>query len=359
MAATEYGVNHPLAVKKWSSDLMKEMLKRTYVLRFIGKGSDSVIQWKDDLSKNQGGDRIRVGLRVQLAGDGIQGDGTLEGNEEALTTYYDDLVIDQLRHATRSAGKMSEQRVPFDVRLENRDGLADWWADRWDTWFFNQVCGNTGESDTKYTGNQATVAPDTDHWIYAGGKASEATLSDVSSDYFSLTLIDYAVERATSFGKGSADWPNSMPMRPKRIMGEEYFVMFLHPYQVTDLRTSTDTGQWLDIQKAAMQGGQVTRNPIFTGALGMYNGVILHTSTRIPAVVSNTRRAVMVGAQAACMGFGKETSSPNRMSWVEELFDYGNQLGVSAGAIAGLKKTRFNSRDFGSIVVSTYAAKHS
>ena len=46
------------------------------------------------------------------------------------------------------------------------------------------------------------------------------------------------------------------------------------------------------------------------------------------------------------------------MSWVEELFDYQNQLGVSAGMIAGLKKTQFNSEDFGTITVSTYAAAH-
>lgn len=44
------------------------------------------------------------------------------------------------------------------------------------------------------------------------------------------------------------------------------------------------------------------------------------------------------------------------MTWFEELFDYGNQLGVSAGAIFGLKKTRFNSKDFGTIVVPTYGA---
>jgi hypothetical protein len=40
------------------------------------------------------------------------------------------------------------------------------------------------------------------------------------------------------------------------------------------------------------------------------------------------------------------------MSWNEEIFDYGNQLGVSAGCIAGMKKTIYNSQDFATIVVS-------
>src|SRR5687768_12275437 len=115
---------------------MKEALKRTYALQFMGTGSDSIIQIKTELNK--------------AAGDGISGDSTLEGNEEALITYSQNVSIDQLRHAVRSSGKMSEQRVPFSVRAEARDGLADWWSDRIDTWFFNQICGNTAQADTKY-----------------------------------------------------------------------------------------------------------------------------------------------------------------------------------------------------------------
>jgi len=112
---------------------MQEALKQTYASKFMGKGSDSLIQIKDDTQKSAG-DRITCGLRMQLTGAGVQGDGTLEGNEEALTTYSDNVFIDQLRHAVRSGGKMSEQRVPFSVREEARVGLQDWWSDRIDTW---------------------------------------------------------------------------------------------------------------------------------------------------------------------------------------------------------------------------------
>jgi len=354
MADTNYGVNHPLAVKHWSKDLLVEALKKTQAMQFMGSGSGAICQIKSELNK-AAGDRIRVGLRVQLKGAGIQGDATLEGNEEALTTYYDDVTINQLRHAVRSEGKMSEQRVPFSVREEARDGLADWWADRFDTAFFNQLAGNTAVTDTRYTGNIATVAPDSDHVIYHN-QSTEASLG--STDTFTLSIIDKCVERATTFGKGSADFPDSMPMRPVTVGADGYYVMFLHPYQVTDLRTNTNTGQWLDIQKAAMTGGKVSNNPIFSGALGMYNNTILHQSDRIPSVVANTRRAVFCGAQAAAIAFGQE-SGKNKMSWKEELFDYGNALGVAVGSIFGLKRTIFNSKSFGSIVVSTYAVKHS
>jgi N4-gp56 family major capsid protein len=352
MAATSYGVNHDLAVKLWSKKLFTEALKATYFSRFMSKGTGNIVQIKDETSKGAG-DKITFGLRMQLTGDGVQGDGTLEGNEESLTTYADAVYIDQLRHAVRSAGKMSEQRVPFSVREEAKDGLRDWWQDRLDTWFFNQLAGNTATGlGTKFTGNQAALAPDSTHVIRGGGVATDELL--VSSGTFNLNLIDKCVEKAKTL---------TVPLRPVKVGGKDKFVMFLHPYQVYDMRTTTSDGQWLDIQKACSMG-KGTDNPIYDGSLGEYNGVILHESTRIPlgvnsttsATVANTRRAVFCGAQAAVMAYGKDDSG--EMSWTEELFDYGNQLGVSAGMIAGLKKTRFNSLDFGTIAVPTYAAAH-
>lgn len=354
MSTTSYGVNDALAVKLWSKKLFQEALKKTWASKFMGKGSSSLIQIKDETSKGPG-DKITVGLRMQLSGDGTQGDGTLEGNEEALTTYSDAIYIDQLRHAVRSSGKMSEQRVPFSVREEARAGLEDWWAARIDTWFFNQICGYTAQADTRYTGNQAAIAPDTSHRVFATGSADE-TVNASTSSTFNINYIDKCIERAHTL----------TPMiRPLMVEGEEKYVMFLHPYQVYDLRTSTSSGQWLDIQKAAMAGSAAGKSPIYTGALGEYNGVVLHEAVRVAqgvhsstgAAQTSTRRAVFCGAQAAVLAYG-QNSSDQEMTWVEELFDYGNQLGVSAGMIAGLKKTVFNSADFGVITVSTYAAAH-
>lgn len=364
MAQTEFGVNHPLAVKLYSKMLAKEVISKTYVGKFIGKGKSSLVQELVDLKKSAG-DQITFGLRVQLQGAGIQGDATLEGNEEALDFFDDAIIVNQLRHATRTKGKMTEQRVPYNLRQESKDALTDWFADRMDTAFFNQICGNTAQTDTKYTGNNAVIAPSTNRILRAGNQSNDESLT--SSDTFDLQLIDIARERAetssTLNGTGSL-------IRPLMVNGENMYVMFLHDYQVTQLRTNTSTGQWMDIQKAAMQGGDVKKNPIFTGALGVYNGVVLHKATRVTqgvnsssgAAETDVRRAVLCGAQAAAIAFGSDNGA-SRYSWNEELFDYGNQLGVKAGSIFGLKKTKFipsddsstNAEDFGTIVVSTYA----
>lgn len=359
MAATSYGVNHPLAVKLWSKKLFHESLSQTWVSKFIGKDANSLLCYQEDLQKSPG-DRIRVGLRMLLTGDGVQGDGTLEGNEESLTTYYDDVVIDQLRHAVRVGGRMSEQRVPFSIREEGRMGLQDWFADRIDTWFFNQIAGNADQTDTRYTGNNAVTAPTATTGIFACGPVAalhttEASLSATTTHALKLSDIDRAVAKAKTGSNGTAP-----RIRPVRVKGGSYYVLFIHPYQTYQLRNATGTTDWATIQQAAMQGGDVTGNPIFTGALGMYNNVILHESDRVPvvddAVTANTsyRRAIFCGAQAAHITVGQGEAT-GKMTWVEEMFDYDNQLGIAAGQISGLKKSIFNSMDFGTIVMSGYA----
>jgi N4-gp56 family major capsid protein len=352
---TNYPMNHPLAIKKWSPELNKETLKKTYAFQFMSKGKNSLITIKTDLTDKDGGDRIRVGIRSQLTGAGVAGDDTLEGNEESLETFYQDVMIDQLRHAVRSKGKMSEQRVPFSVRDEAKDGLSDWWADRFDAWMFAQLAGDTSVTDPRFYGFNSIVAPDLDHVSFGNSGVLGANLQNTETSSISnttvckmnLTFIDTAVEKAKTAKN---------QLRPVLIGGKKYYAMFLHPFQVTSLRTNTTSGQWADIQKSAIQGGQTSDNPIFTGALGVYNQTILHESIRVPASPYNAsvRRAILCGAQALSVAFGKGYGK-NVFSWVEESYDYKNKLGVAAGCQSGMVKTRYNGSDFATVVCPTYA----
>jgi N4-gp56 family major capsid protein len=362
MATTTYGVNDALTVKLWAKTLAVEALKETYIGRFIGTSPSSLIHMKTELSKGAG-DRVTFGLRMQLNGDGVTEGQTLEGNEESLTTYSDNLLINELAHAVRvkNNGTIDAQRVPFNLREEAKDGLKDWFAGRIDQVFFNHLCGYTVVNSlasgiiSQYSGNNTIIAPSTTRRLYGGSATTDQGLTTASTDSLTLALIDKAVEVAKT----------ASPMiRPVRVNGEDMYVMFIHPSQTTSLRTSTTTGNWQDIQKAAMMGGQVSNNPIFKGSLGVYNNVILHESTRVTqgvhsstgAAVANTRRAVLCGAQAAAIGYGQKFTGGENYNWVEELFDYERELGVSAQSVWGLKKTVFNSVDFGTIVLSTYAA---
>lgn len=362
MAVTTYGVNDALAVKLWSKKLAVEVSKATAIAPLIGTSSNSIIQLKDETQKGAG-DRVTFGLRTQLIGDGVTENQILEGNEETLATYSDSILINELVHAVRVKNDQTidAQRVPFDLRNEASAGLTDWYADRMSLMAFMHWGGYTAPT-MSFEGRTLSIKP-----VHYGFNAPSAPTrvvrpnarandqSLVSTDLFNLNLIDYAVEQAKLANPR---------IRPVRVNGENKYVMYLHPAQVTDLRTTTATGQWLDITKAVYQGSKQD-NPIYDGSLGEYNGVILREAEHVvPGVNSSTnaqittvRRAVLLGAQSAVTAFGMKTA-PEKYKLVEETFDYQRELGVSAQTVLGMKKTVFNGNDFGCIVISTYAAPH-
>ena len=351
MATTDFGVGHALAQKLWARKLFTEVVGESFFGQFVGKSDSSLIQFKTETQKDSG-DQITVGLRMLLTGAGIQGDATLEGNEESLTTYSQALLINQLRHAVRSGGKMSEQRVPFTVRDEMEAGLKDWWIERLEYSLANQLTGYADQSDTRYTGNNSAAEPAASRIIVGGSQTAEGSLSLTTTHAIKLTDLDRAVAKAKVV---------SPRIRPVRVDGKPMYVAFLHPYQIYQLRADASTaGNFYDVQKAILSGGQISTNPIVTGANFIYNNVIVHEWSYLPVVKSTVtsstsyRRGVFCGAQSAVFAVG-QGGSPTQMSWNEELFDYGNQLGVEAGMIFGIKKTVFNSVDFGTIVLSGYA----
>jgi N4-gp56 family major capsid protein len=354
MATTSFGVNDTLAVKLWSKSLIAAERESLEISALMGEDEDSIIHVKNETKKGAG-DKVTFGLRTRLTQDGKTENETAEGNGESLSIYADSILINELGGivGVKSENTIDQQRVPFDLRDEAKRGLADWWADRKSASFFNAVCGYTVQTNTKYTGLNSVTAPTSTRRIVAGSGAADQDIT--SSDTFTLNLIDQAVELAKV---------GSNMVRPIRIGGQKKYVCYLHPYQVTALRTNSASGQWLDIQKAALSGGADSKSPIYTGALGEYNGVILRVSQDVTqgvngstgAAITTVRRAVLLGAQAAVCAYGGRGNGDSKMRWNEELLDHKRRLEVSAWSIWGLKKTVFNSADFGTVVVSSYAS---
>lgn len=370
MTVTYIGLNDPMAVRTWSKLLNQEVSKAIPIAPLIGNDSNSIVQLKDETTKASG-DAISFNLRVQLLGDGVSEGQTLEGNEEALQFLNDRLAINELVHAVRvkNEGTIDQQRILHDLRTEAKNGLVDWYADRLSMMFFIQVCGYTAKSinfegrsitlKPVHYGFNAPTAPTNKRVVRPHDKTKDEDLKE--NDVFNLKLIDKAVERAKLANP---------KIRPVRIDGENVYVLYLHPTQVTQLRTNTDAGQWLDITKAIYSGSRI-KNPLYDGSLGMYNGVVLREAEHITEgvesgtanrAVPNVRRAVLLGAQSAVIAFGKDRGA-TRYKLVEELFDYEREFGVAAKTIIGMKKTCFTlpgsmqgAQDFGTIVIPTYGA---
>lgn len=366
MAITTYGVNDSLAVKAWARDLNHEVKKGLEIAPLIGTGPNSIIQLKTE--NKDAGDQITVGLRTRLNGEGVSENEVLEGNEESLTTYSDALLINELVHGVRVKGEdtIDSQRILFNARDEAKSGLADWFAERMSLWAFIQLSGYNGASITyrgvstslsaKYRGNNTVTAPSTNRKVFGGsGVTTDQGLG--STDTFTVAVIDKCVEKAKLANPR---------IRPVNVNGKQTYVMYLHPTQVYDLRNDTGTMGWREIQLAAIQGGETSDNPIFTGALGVYNNVVLRENEDVVtglnsstlAEITTVRRALFLGAQAAVVAHSKKFSKNSPYKWVEKTFDYDRELGVSCQSVQGLKKSIFNSEDFGVITASTYATTH-
>ena len=125
----------------WSMDLWEQARNYSFVNQFLGKDANSLIQHITELKKSEKGARAVITLLADLEGDGIAGDRTLEGNEEAMKSYDQVIRIDQLRHANRHEGRMADQKSVVEFRNNSRDVLAYWLAERIDQLAFLTLSG--------------------------------------------------------------------------------------------------------------------------------------------------------------------------------------------------------------------------
>ncbi|PSA72426.1 hypothetical protein BT092_11725, partial [Corynebacterium diphtheriae] len=109
---------------------------------------------------------------------------------------------------------MPEQRIPFSIREEARSGLTDWWATRMDVSLFNQLCGYTPQTDTRYTGNNAVISATSTRVVRQDAVANDNSLS--TSNKFTIDSIDEAVAVAKTL---------SPMIRPVRHRGEAHNVL--------------------------------------------------------------------------------------------------------------------------------------
>ena len=365
MPQTIVGLNDAVAVKRYTGALAIDIARTSYFgKKFVGEGADSTapIRLIRDL-ENEAGEQVSYDLSMQLKMQPVEGDDVLEGQEEDLKFYTDNIYIDQMRQGVNAGGKMTRKRTLHDLRMVAKKRQAEWWARVQDELCFIYLSGARGVNTDYtlplgYTGraNNALNAPDADHILYAGSATSKATISAV--DKITLATVDRLCAKSTMMGGGTEEIPSIQPIV---IDGEEHFVLVMSPWQKYDMKRDSGTGGWLDLQKAAASA-EGRKNPIFKGGLGMYNNVVLHEAKPVIRFAdygagSNVAaaRALFLGSQAGVMAYGSPGAG-HRFDWHEEARDNGNQVVVTTAAIVGMKKCRFNGKDFGVIAVDSAAA---
>ena len=354
----------------WSKDLLDDVMRDVEsIIRFTGEGPNNVVQVSRSLMKNKG-DAETFGLVARLSGFGVTGDDELEGNEESMASFAEQVAIDQIRNAVRLRGKLDAQKVVYDQISSARENLRMWMKEFICQQIFLKMAGVTNTTLTDVNGvvvgtralwsNTPDYIPDADtaytgtrlRYLNAGG-VSAASMT--SAHTMTLDLVTDAAVKATLANP-----------KIQRISGggEDFYVMYLHPLQAAQIRKSAD---W----KTAQENAKVRsdNNPVFRGALGYWSNVLLLENEFVPwldvSVAGNSFRgaatgtnyavdtamALLCGRQAVLMA---EASNPEAL--VVEQFDYKNKDGVAANFIGGIQKAVFNSKEFGVVAVDTYAA---
>ena len=304
--------NPNLVQKAWAKQVWEAGKHQSFFEKFMGTNAQSIVHVKEELTKTAG-DQIFIPLLMPLRDGGVEGDDFLEGNEAALTYREFSVTINQLRNAVRLVGRFDERKTQIDMRSDARNALAEWLAHEIDIRIFTAL----------------STDPTADRVIYGGSATSEATVSD--GDRFSVDLIGKAKRLATA--------DEDTMIRPVRVDGNEHFVLVIDQWQARDL---TNDQRWIDAQQYANVRGN--KNPIFSGALGMYEGVIIHMTNRVlrtetGATNGNSQtkvgHALLLGAQACVFAEGE---APR---WEEKTFDYNNKAGFAISRMFGIKKSQF------------------
>jgi len=310
-----------LAVERWAKELMYEVGKEIYFEKFMGSGPDSLIQVKNELN-GQSGDSVTFGLITNLSGSGISGDSTLEGNEESMGNFSQTVSTSMIRHAVRNTGRFDDSKVLYDFRVESLAVLKTWIAEYIDSQLFTNL-----------------VASCT--YLFRADAGGDSVASRLSDDTDQLAAADLIVPADISALQKLAKVPGvsgQLRIRPIRVGGREYYVLLVHPEVAYDLKQNSTFTQAL--REAEVRGSE---NPLFSGAIGIWDGVVIHEHENISLFDDGGGGAVhgahnlFLGAQA---GVYATVGDP---IWVEKSFDYGNQLGVAGGLIFGNAKVKFDS----------------
>ncbi len=369
MADTNFALLTNEQKTTWSMDFWKQARNHSFLNKYLGKGPNSLVQHITELKKSEKGARAVITLLADLVGDGIAGDRTLEGNEEAMQSFDQVIKIDMLRHANRHEGRMADQKSIVEFRGNSRDKLAYWLADRIDQMAFLTM---SGVSYSMKNNGAPRVGSDLLSLEFAADVSAPTNARRLRWDFSTKSLVASA---ATSdlLAEDKLTWQTFVELKAyakDRYIrgingegGEETFHAFMTPQAMARLKMDPDYMANLRYSTSSNKN-----DSLFSGSTVKVDGIYLHEFRHVyntSGAASGSKwgggtidgcQMLFCGAQSLAMA---DIGAPE---WDEKEFDYGNQQGISVGKILGFKKPKFSNiyengavEDFG--VISCYVAQ--
>jgi hypothetical protein len=330
--------------------LTLDVMDQQYYRTFIGSSKRAII--RTNIVKDKVGGTTRLFFKDKLTGTGVSGNSDFKDNTDNQTILYQDVDYEIFGDSLESKiGEITDKESCDTSKASMKEDLTDWAA----TEFSKRI-------DIGFTADCTHIIACKDGGIYTG--TDSKTDSIKPGDVFSAQAIKAAKKHARS-GKTPAGKATPRirpfrvyPMEEKgvKIPPVELYVMIIGPQQAEQLGNDPE---WIEAQKHA--GNRGVMNKLFTGAYGIYDGVVIYDrgsydynesgiisskNTAAGAIITNlddysgaagieTEIALFLGAQAGLM------PQDEGFMLYEEVRDMGRKIAIGIGRGLSFAKSHF------------------
>ncbi len=271
-----------------SKSINKEVMRKSKIKPFIATTEndlESIISVT--LKTSEVGSYVNVSMEDVLTGSGATGNVDFAASKEQLKDIKMLVRIDQFQHSVPSEESIINTRKAVKFKARAKNSLTNWATMKFDKIYFSIN-----------TANATNI-------VACGHYADTVTTNIVKADVLTTSDVDEAKNRAL-LGI-DAEGNEVPPLLPVKILKNEnlgfydevkIFIMFVGTHSAQHI--AKDPNWEAARQLAALRGKD---NPIFTGALGLHNGVLL-----LNVETDTARQSGILTSKSKFNGFGNVKS---------------------------------------------------
>lgn len=333
---------------QWDKDFFKEYPRASRFFSATGTDENKVIQVIEDLETKQG-KSVTLTIVNTATGDGVTGDQTLLGNEEALDTHTFSITVDVLRNAFKVT-KRGIQYAAIDMLKAIKMAAKIWGANSLRNRIIqamasidgvNFLDATTAQKNTWTTNNADRVVFGATGSAVPAVFLTETGTIDNTNDKMTAAIVSRAKGLAMSAS------PAITPIKVMSEEGEEWFIVYMNQRAFRDFKNDPVV---VAANQYAMERGK--KNPLFTGGDLIWDGCICKEIVEIGSSRTNVGIgypligassipvgvSFLCGAQAVAIAYAERPRSI-----IEDNVggDYQHVKGVAISMMWGVEKVRY------------------
>lgn len=328
-----------LVVEQWDDKFFREYIQESPFKAAMGTGETSIIQVKENLTTKKG-NQINYALVNRLTNGGVTGNGTLEGNEEDLTSRSHGVTVTTRRNGVR-VDEEEEQKSAISLRNAAKPTLMDWAMEDQRDLIIEALGSINGVAygSASEVQKDAWLVDNADRVLFGAAVANNASndhsaaLGQIDSTNDTLTASALSLLKRIALTA-------SPKIKPIRVAGgnRRYFVAYANPRVFRDLKADSTIQQaQRDVQLREQN------NKLFEGGDIVWDGIVVKEVDDIGVISGVGGSSIDVGPIYLCGAQALGFAWAKRWRTTTEVFDYGFKHGCAVSAMYGVEKLTFGS----------------